>query len=68
MRPLFKPVLASFGIMAVMAGHGFAASETPTASSERFGDWQVVCKPQGDRQLCAAIQQVAGSIEGKPVA
>ncbi|WP_343315399.1 invasion associated locus B family protein [Brucella sp. BE17] len=66
MNPIFKSVLINFGIVAVMTGHGFAASDTPKAVNESFGDWQVACKSQDGRQLCAAIQQVAGSIEGKP--
>jgi len=61
-----KSARASFVIVFAISFPAFATSEQPKAVTETYGDWQVVCKETSGKRLCAAVQQVAGQIEGQP--
>ncbi|MEN5300415.1 invasion associated locus B family protein [Brucella sp. TWI559] len=63
---LLKSAQASFVILLAMSFPVFAASEQPKTVTETYGDWQAVCKEKSGKRLCAAVQQVAGQIEGQP--
>ncbi|WP_407977351.1 invasion associated locus B family protein [Brucella pseudogrignonensis] len=63
---LMKSAGASCVIVFAISFPALAASDDANAVTQTYDDWQVVCKEASGKRLCAAVQQVAGQIEGQP--